>query len=117
MADVANLAAGVLFDAQLDEADIFLRQLEQAFHAHDGGTLEACRDGAVEVLFTGDMHFAHNVQVRTQGDDDGVVQGLAVNRERRSVIDVVGAGGAVLDAVDDFLLRLELHQGCAIVFA
>ena len=63
------------------------------------------------------MHFAHDVQVRTQGDDDGVVQGLAVDGERRGVVDVIGAGGAVLDAVDDFLLRLEFHQGCAVVFA
>ena len=117
VADVTDLAAGVLLDAQLDEADVLLRQLEQAFHAHDGGTLEARRDGAVEVLFTGDMHFAHDVQVRTQGDDDGVVQSLAVDGERRGVVDVVGAGGAVLDAVDDFLLRLELHQGRAVVFA
>ena len=63
------------------------------------------------------MHLAHDVQVRTQGDDDGIVQSLAVDGERRGVVDVVGAGGAVLDAVDDFLLRLELHQGRSVVFA
>ena len=31
VADVANLAAGVLLDAQLDEADVLLRQFEQDY--------------------------------------------------------------------------------------
>ena len=63
VADVADFAAGVFLNAQLDEADVLLRQLQQAFHAHDGGALEARRDGAVEVLLAGNMHLAHNVQV------------------------------------------------------
>ena len=36
---------------------------------------------------------------------------------RRRVVHLVGADGLPLDAVDDFLPGLELHQGRAVVFA
>ena len=115
--DVGNLAAGVFFHAELDEAHLLVAQRNLAVDAEDGGALETRRDGTVEILFAGDVDLAHDLQLGSEGNLEGVLQSLGVDRERRGVVDLVRARGAVRDAVDDVLARLELHERGAVVFA
>jgi hypothetical protein len=117
MTDVGDLAAGVLFQAELDKAYLLVLQLDLPFHPDDRGALEAGGDGAVEVLLARDMDLPYYFQFREQGDLERLVEGLAVEGEGWGVVNVVGACGFVGDAVNDLLAGLELHEGGAVVFA
>ncbi len=57
------------------------------------------------------------LQAVEHGDAEGDVEGLLVDHERRRVVHLVGADRLPVDAVDDLLLGLELHQGRAVVLA
>ena len=115
--NIGDLAACVFLHAELDEAHFLVFQLNLAVDTQNSGTLETGRDGAVEVLLTGDMHFAHNFQFGGQSDFQSVLQCLGVDGEWGSVVHLIGAGGFVSDAVDDVLAGLELHQRGAVILA
>ena len=61
------------------------------------------------------MQLSDDAGVKQERDLHGDGKRLAVQRERRRVVDIVCAGGFAFDSVDDVLLRLELHQRRAIV--
>ncbi|MCK7518234.1 MAG: hypothetical protein MZV64_11195 [Ignavibacteriales bacterium] len=117
MADVADLAAGVLLEAELDDRDAAVLVRDGAVDAEDGRALEAGRDAAVEVLLAGDVDLVDEVEAVEQGDAEGPVEGLLVDHERRRVVHLVGADRLPVDPVDDLLAGLELHQGRAVVLA
>ncbi len=56
------------------------------------------------------MHFAHDVHPGRKGDAYGYLQGLVINGERGSVVDLIGACRLVIQAVGDLLACSELHQ-------
>ena len=95
----------------------FRLERDLALDAQDAGALEAGGDAAVEVLLARDVELADDVGLEQQRHLHGDLQGLAVEQEGRRVVDLVGAGGLVLDAVDHDLAGLELHQRRAVVFA
>ena len=117
VADVGNLAAGVFLHAELDEAHFLVLQLDFSIDTQNGGTLETRRDGTVEVLFTGDVHFAHDLELGGEGYFECILQRLGVDGERRGVVHLVGTGGAVCDAIDNVLASLELHEGRSVILA
>ena len=59
---------------------------------------------------------AINVELAKKCNLQRDIEGFPVQRERGSIINVVSAGGFVLDSVDNLLACLELHQGGAVVF-
>ena len=61
VADVGDLAAGVLLDAQLDDADLLAAERDLALDAQDAGALEAGGDAAVQVLLARDVELADDV--------------------------------------------------------
>ena len=115
MPDIRNLAAAVFLHGKLDHADGFGGDGKFAFDAEDGGALEAGGYAAVQILFAGDVQFAHDLQLQQQGDLHRLFQSLAVQRERRGVVHFVGAGAVVVDAVNDLFPRLEFHQSGAVI--
>ncbi len=117
VADVADLAAGVLLEAELDDGDAAVLVRDPAVDADDGRALEAGRDAAVEVLLAGDVELVDEGEVVEHGHAEGDVEGLVVHHERRRVVHLVGADRLPVDPVDDLLLGLELHEGRAVVLA
>jgi hypothetical protein len=102
--DVAHLAARVLFNAQLTNANALAGDGQMAVDADDRRALEPRGDAAVQVLLPRDVELADDARVEEQGDLDRNVDGLSVDGERRGVVDVVRARCLALDAVDDVLL-------------
>ncbi len=117
MADIGHFAAGILLDAQLDDAHLFAAERDLALDAQDAGALEARGDAAVQVLLARDVELADDVALEQQRHLHGDLHRLAVEQEGGRVVYFVGAGGLVLDAVDHDLAGLELHQRRAVVFA
>ena len=117
MADVRHLAAGVLFEAQLYESNLFVLKLQLTLDADDRRPLEACRYAAVEVLFPGDVHFAYHIHLCSEGYTDGYLQGLRVDGERRCIVDLIGAGRLIIETVGYLLAGLELHEGGAVIYS
>ncbi|MBP1770479.1 MAG: hypothetical protein H6P96_1097 [Candidatus Aminicenantes bacterium] len=117
VADIADLAAGVLLESELDDRDSTVVVGDGSVDAEDGRALEAGRDAAVEVLLAGDVDLVDEVEAVEQGDAEGPVEGLLVDHERRGVVHLVGADRLPVDPVDDLLAGLELHQGRAVVLA
>ena len=117
VADVADLAAGILLDGQLPDVDRAAVEGHLAVDRDDRRALESGRDAAVEVLLAGDVDLVDDLHPHQQGNGDRAVQGLPVQLERRSVIHLVGAYRLVLQQIDDLLACLELHQGGAVVLA
>ena len=62
--NIPHFAAGVFFEAELDQAYFLVFQRDLSLHADDGGALETGRDAAVEVLLAGDVHLPDDVQFR-----------------------------------------------------
>ena len=62
MTDIGYFAARILFNAQLDEPNFFMFELNLAFNADDGSALKSGGDAAVEVLFPGDVHLPNNIE-------------------------------------------------------
>jgi len=114
---VADLAAGILFDADLPDAHRAVAEGHLAVGADDGGTLEAGGDAAVQVLLAGDVHFADDVAAQQHRHQQAAVQGQVVHLEGRGVVHLVGADRLAVQQVDDLLARLELHQRGAVVLA
>jgi len=81
MADVGNFAAGIFFQAELNQPDFLVLQLDFPFDSYDRGTLKPCRDRTVEILLAGDMNFADYLQLREQGDVDGLRKRFPVKRK------------------------------------
>ncbi len=117
VAYVRHLAAGVLLEAQLYQPHLLVFKLQLTLDADDGRPLKAGRNAAVEVLFPGDVHLAHHIHPCCQGYADGYLQGLRVDGEGRGIVDLIGAGRLVVDAVGNLLARLELHEGGAVVYS
>ena len=117
VADIGHFAAGILLDAQLDDPDLLPLERDLALDAQDAGALESGGDAAVEVLLARDVELADDIGLEQQRHLHGDLHRLAVEQEGRRVVDLIGAGGLVLDAVDHDLARLELHQRRAVVLA
>ena len=117
VSDVGNLTAGIFLHTELDEAYLLVLELDFAVDTQDSGSLETGRDGTVEVLFTGDVHLAHDFELGGEGDFEGVLQCLGIDGERRGIIDFVGARRAVRDTIYNVLAGFEFHEGRTVIFA
>ncbi len=117
MTDIGYFAAGILLEAELDQPHFLVFQLDLPVDADDGGALKPGRNGTVEVLLSGDMDLAYNLEFGEERNFDGLGERLPVQRKRWRVVDIVGAGRFILDAVNDVLARAEFHQGSAVVLA
>ena len=115
VADVADLAAGVLLEAELDDPDVPSLVGDLPVDADDRRPLEPRRDAPVEVLLAGDVQLVDHLAVVEQADLEGDVQRLLVDHEGRRVVHLVGADGLPFDPVDDLFFGLELHEGRAVV--
>jgi hypothetical protein len=110
VADVGHLAAGVLLQRELADAQLAVHaqlrhpERHRAREPHHGRALKAGGDRAVEVLLAHHVQLGHQVQVAELRDLDGTAHRL-----------LVGAHRAPLQAVHDLLLRLELHERGAVV--
>jgi hypothetical protein len=114
---VGHLATGILLQPQLVNADFPALIRYPAVHPDDRRALKTGGDAAVEVLLAGHVELVHQLEIQHQGHLEGDVQGLLVQHERRRVVHFVGAYRVAIDAVDDLLLGLELHQRGAVVLA
>jgi hypothetical protein len=121
--DVAHLAAGILLQGELPDAEgtihaqLRYAEAHRAVQADHRGALEARGDGAVQILLAHHVELRHQVEPQERGHLDGDAYGFVVDLEGRRVIDLVGAHRASLELVDDLLVRLELHEGRAVVLA
>jgi len=80
VADVGDLAAGVLLDAQLDDAHLFPAQWDLALDAQDAGALEA--GGMLpSSMLARDVELADDVAAQQQRRLHGDLQRLAVEQE------------------------------------
>ncbi len=117
VADIADLAAGVLLQPQLNDPDVAPLVRDLAVDADDGRPLEPGGDAPVQVLFAGDMEFVDHLAGIEHPDAQSDVQRLLVELEGRRVVHFVSADRLAIDPVDDLLFRLELHEGRAVVLA
>ncbi|KAF5032619.1 hypothetical protein DSECCO2_615360 [anaerobic digester metagenome] len=116
MADIADFAAAVFFDAELNQADLFVPERNFTFNTNDGGTLKAGRDTAVEILLAGDVYFAHNVQFRQEGNFYCNIQRLTIDRKWRCIVHFVCTGCFVFNTIYNLFPGFEFHQRGAVIF-
>jgi hypothetical protein len=117
VATVGNLAAAVLFDANLGDRNAPIPERNTALNADDCSPLESRWNRPVEVLLSRDMNLVDDVATEHQALLDGDIKGLLVNGKRRRIVHLVGADIRLVEQVDDVLLCLELHQRGAVVLA
>ncbi len=117
MADIAHLAAGVLLEAELDDADGTILVGNRPVDADNGGALETGGNGAIEVLLASDVQLVDHDAVVEHGDAEGDVKGLFIELEGRGIVHLISADGLAVDLVDDLFFRLEFHQRGPVVLA
>jgi len=112
---VLDFAAAVLLDAHLNDRQLATAEGQAAIDSDDGRTLKAGGNRAIQVLLAGDVDLVHDIAAQHQTLLDGDVHGPPVDHEGGCVIHLVGADVALVEEIDDVLLRLELHQGRTVV--
>ena len=123
MSDVADLAAAVLLERELPDAqgaiDAQFRDAEGdlAVQSDHRRALEARGDRSVQVLLAHDVQFVDRIEIEQVGDLERDPHRLVVDLEGRRVVHLVGAHAATVEQVDDLLARLELHERGAVVLA
>ena len=105
----------LLLERELDEPDRLVSELDFALHSQDGGSLEPGGDAPIQVLLADDVDLADDVELAQKGDLEGDLKGFTVERKRRGVVDVIGAGRLILDLIDDLLAGFKLHERSAVI--
>jgi hypothetical protein len=116
MGDIRNFAARILFQAQLDQPDFFILELDLSFDTENGCSLKSRGDTSIQILFSSDVDLTDDIEFTEQCNLKGNVQCFSVDGEWRSIVDFIGTGCPVFDFVDNCLSGFELHKRGTVVF-